>query len=150
MKKRGSKVPTLASSRKSKARNLQKEIAQKIGDTIGLPHVVGYDEECLIQPARMGQGGVDIKINPAIRELFPYAIECKNTETWSVPSAVRQARKYVCKGYTDWIVFLRKKEFKKTMAVIEADTLFLLLKEVHDVRQRRATRTKRRTSHTKK
>jgi len=39
----------------------------------------------------MGAAGEDLMLSPAARLLFPYSIECKNTETLNVWAAWKQA-----------------------------------------------------------
>jgi len=75
-------------SAKAKGRRLQKWVAQWVGILTGLP--VGVDED--IASREMGQSGADIRLSPAARKLFPYAVECKNSERWSLPEWWDQAR----------------------------------------------------------
>lgn len=111
-------------SRKAKARNLQKWVANKIGQLLDLE--VGKD--CLIESREMGQSGVDIKLYGEALEKFPFSIECKSCETWSVPAFIRQAKSNIKKG-TDWLLVIKRKEFKNPVVILDANTFFNILSE---------------------
>lgn len=88
------------SSIKNKGRQHQKYIADCFGEVFGVPS--GRDTE--IDWRGMGQSGVDIIFSPRIRKVFPVAIECKNTKTFSLPQFIRQAEAN-CKGdYKYWML----------------------------------------------
>ena len=73
-------------SRKAKARALQNAIASDI--CAAFPVLGSAD----VHPAIMGQSGMDICLSSRARDLFPYAIECKNQEAVSIWSAIAQAK----------------------------------------------------------
>jgi hypothetical protein len=77
------------SSAKAKGRNLQKWTCQKISELLGIPW--GKDE--LIASREMGQSGTDVRLVEEAQERFPFSVECKYQETWSVPSWIKQAKK---------------------------------------------------------
>ena len=64
----------LTKSAKAKARRLQNLVSEKL-----------FEKGFHNKPAIMGEGGVDIQWAE------PWAIECKNCETWGVPAWWRQA-----------------------------------------------------------
>jgi hypothetical protein len=72
-------------SRKAKARTLQNAIAEDLRKA--------YPElgESDIQPAIMGQCGIDILLSSKARDLFPYAIEAKNQEALNIWECLKQA-----------------------------------------------------------
>ena len=110
------------SSAKAKGRRLQQLVAEKISKLTGIPF--GKDE--LIESREMGQSGVDIKLIGEAREKFPYSVECKAQETWSVHSWIEQAKTNVMPG-TEWLLVC-KKSGKQPVAVIDLETFFRLLK----------------------
>jgi hypothetical protein len=122
-RKRGSapkKKPRISiASAKDKARRLQKYVAQKITDITGIPN----GKDCLIESREMGQDGVDVKLYGIAREKFPFAIECKNQETWSVPAFIRQAKVYAKGDLPDWLLFM-KKNYHEEIVVMDANFFF--------------------------
>jgi hypothetical protein len=75
----------LPSSAKHKARRLQNAVCEDIRLTF--PGLSFKD----VQPALMGEAGVDIQLSDIARSLVPFAIECKNKETLSIWKALDQA-----------------------------------------------------------
>lgn len=71
-------------SAKAKGRRLQNEVARCIRRVFGL-------SERDVRPAVMGANGADIKLSDEAARVFPYAIECKNTERLNIWSAIAQA-----------------------------------------------------------
>ena len=71
-------VASTPRSRKSKGANFQKEIRQKLLETFP----VLEDDD--IKTAIMGESGEDIKLSPAARRLFPFAVEAKAQEKVSL------------------------------------------------------------------
>lgn len=120
-----------SSSAKDKGRRLQKLIAEKIGQLLGV--TVGKDEP--VAPREMSQTGTDVRIVGEYRKKFPFAVECKWQEKWDIPGWIRQAEANVDteKDYLTWILFMKRNR-SKVYAVVEADVLFKLL-EVIDKEQ---------------
>ena len=73
------------SSAKAKGRNLQKWVCGKISKLLNIPW--GKDE--LIASREMGQSGTDVRLIGEALEKFPYSVECKWQETWSIPAWVK-------------------------------------------------------------
>jgi hypothetical protein len=96
-------------------------VAKKISELTGIPY--GKDE--LIESREMGQSGVDIKLIGEARIKFPYSVECKAQETWSVHSWIEQAQENKMPG-TDWLL-VSKKSGKPPVAIMDLDTFFRLL-----------------------
>jgi len=109
------------SSAKGKGRRLQKLVAQMISELTGLE----CGPDCPIESRQMGQNGPDIRLDQSARRLFPFTVECKNTENWSLPSAIKQAQSNLYPG-TEWLVFLAKNR-TKPIAVLSAEAFFSLL-----------------------
>jgi hypothetical protein len=73
------------SSCKAKGRRLQQEVRDKL---IAVSKLHADD----IRSTPMGSSGEDIMFSRAARAVFPWSIECKNVEKFSVWSAIEQAR----------------------------------------------------------
>jgi len=122
MSKKGIKI----SSRKAKGRNLQKYIATKISELLGIPW--GKDE--LIRSREMGQSGTDIVLIGEAGKRFPYSIECKNQEKWDLAAYVEQAKSNQKKG-TDWLLFIKRNR-EKPIVVMDVEVLFNLFKQIEE------------------
>ena len=72
-------------SRKAKGRRLVAELREAI--LRAFPEL--QREDLLIQPTSVG--GEDLKLSPAAKRLFPFAVECKNQERIAIWSAIEQA-----------------------------------------------------------
>ncbi len=109
------------SSAKAKGRSLQQWVCQKISDLTGLPW--GKDE--LIASREMGQSGTDIRLVGEAKEKFPFSVECKYQENWSLPSWIKQAKANQMEG-TDWLLIIRKNHMEP-IVVMDANRFFELL-----------------------
>lgn len=114
------------SSAKSKGRNLQKWACKEISKVTNISW--GYEDDKLIQPRLMGQSGVDVVLRGRAEFLFPFDVECKSCEAWSVPSFIRQAKKNKKKN-RDWLLILKRKEFQSPIVVMDANVFFKIIKE---------------------
>jgi len=74
-------------SAKAKGRRLQQAVAKMIADAF--PGLEPDD----VRSAIMGENGADIKLSPAARRHFPFAVECKAQERLDLRSAFEQASK---------------------------------------------------------
>jgi hypothetical protein len=72
----------------------------------------------LIVPAT-SQPGCDLKLSPHARRLFPFAVECKNTERFEVWKAIAQAEANCGDGLTPLVVFGRNRSH--TYVVLRLD-----------------------------
>jgi hypothetical protein len=121
-------MATTVASRKAKGRRLQKLVADKIGELLNLK--VGKDE--MIAPREMGQSGTDVRLIGPAKELFPFSVECKNQETWSLPAWIKQAQSNQEKN-TNWLLVCQKNHMKPVV-VMDMNIFFeifenLLIKE---------------------
>lgn len=98
-------------------------MAEKISEHTGIPF--GKDE--LIESREMGQSGVDIKLIGKAREAFPFSVECKAQETWSISQWTEQAKANKMPG-TDWLL-VAKKSGDKPIVIMDVETFFRLLKQ---------------------
>lgn len=76
----------------------------------------------------MGQAGSDIRLDREAAELFPFAVECKYQETWSVPNWIRQARKNTPEGM-NWLLFMKRNRFRPVV-VLDARVFFDILEDM--------------------
>lgn len=116
-------MPISIASRKAKGRNLQKYVAKRISGITGIPY--GKDE--MIASREMGQAGTDIRLIGKAKKLFPFSIECKYQETWSVPVWIQQAKDNWKKG-TDWLLFMRKNRHEEIVCM-DAEIFFKIYEE---------------------
>ena len=117
-----SKKPRIkVSSAKAKGRECQKWVGAKIAELTGLP----FGKDCPIESRPMGQSGVDVRLDREALARFPFSLECKATESWDVPGAIRQARENRKTG-TDWLVVMKKSR-DRHVAILDAEVFFNLL-----------------------
>ena len=118
------------SSAKAKGRRLQQWCCEQISRITDTPW--GKDEE--IASREMGQSGTDVRLSRRLRKLFPFSVECKWQESWSVPAFIRQAKENRYDG-TDWLLVLRRSR-QRPVAVIDAELFFWLVENVSPVNLR--------------
>ena len=111
-------------SAKAKGRKLQNEICEEFSRISGIEVCKDGD----IEGRPMGQSGVDICFRGRAKKLFPFSIECKYQEKWSIPNWIQQAKANRKKG-TDWLLFVRRNR-NKACVVMSVDLFFRLLKVV--------------------
>ena len=112
------------SSCKAKGRLLQ----DKVRDTI-LEHFSSLEKDD-VQCAIMGQQGCDVKLSPVARKKFPYSIECKNQESLSIWSALKQAESNVKEGTAPLLIFRRN--HSKTYVTLELENFMKLIPNDND------------------
>lgn len=111
------------SSAKAKGRLLQQWAAKKISEITGIPW--GKDE--LISSREMGQSGTDVRLIGQAKELFPFAIECKNQESWSLPAWIKQAKSNL-QPNTNWLLLFKKNRHEE-IACMDAAAFFEIYNE---------------------
>jgi hypothetical protein len=116
------------SSAKAKGRSLQQWVCQKISDLLGIKW--GKDE--LIASREMGQAGTDVRLLGEAQKRFPYSVECKYQETWSVLAWIEQAKQNQKKG-TDWLLVMKKNRISPVV-VMDAERFFDLLRGKEDMK----------------
>lgn len=112
------------SSAKAKGRDLQKWVCKKISELTGQE----WGKDCEIESRPMGQSGVDVRLGPSVRHLFPFSVECKRQENWSVPSWIEQAKSN-CASHHDWLLFMRRNRTEPIVAM-DAEAFFRLLERL--------------------
>ena len=120
-KKATKKRSITRASAKDKGRRLQQMVCQKVSELTGLPW--GKDEPISSRP--MGQPGSDVRLDTVARELFPFSVECKWQEQWSVPEWIRQAETNERKD-TDWLLVV-KRSHSLPVCIIDLNTFFKIL-----------------------
>ena len=116
------------SSRKAKGRNLQKWIANKLSDISG----IAIQKDGDIESRPMSQSGTDIILRGEALEIFPWSIEAKNQEKWSVLAWIRQAKENTKKNL-DWLLFCKKNHHEE-IVIMDAQYFLDLYYELHDLR----------------
>jgi hypothetical protein len=91
------------SSSKDKARRLQNWVGEKVSILIEMPF--GKDQP--IASREMGQSGTDIRLVGEALEKFPFSVECKYQEEWSIFAWIAQAKANRLEG-TQWLLFAKK------------------------------------------
>jgi len=108
-------------SAKAKGRRLQQWVCEQIS------HVTGYDwgssgEDCPIESRPMGQNGTDVRMESHVLKLFPFSVECKWQETWSIPAWIKQAKTNTLPN-TDWLLVIKKNNVEE-LVVMDAKLFF--------------------------
>ena len=105
-------------SAKNKGLRLQKWVVKRISEITGCH--CGKDESIESRPASLS--GVDVILHGIAKEKFPFSVECKWQESWSVPAWIDQAKSNQLAG-TDWLLFLRRKRHKEVV-VMDGEAFF--------------------------
>lgn len=87
-------------SRKAKGRNFQNKVAHQIRIETGL-------SEDDVRPVAASVNGMDIQLSEAGKIVFPFAVECKKTETLAIWKALEQAKSNASGGLVPLLVFSR-------------------------------------------
>lgn len=112
------------SSAKAKGRNLQHWVCEQISRITGLEWgSSGKDKPIESRP--MGQHGCDVRLDSHARQVFPYSVECKFQETWSIPGWIEQSQKNIHPG-TDWLLVCKRSR-KRPIAILDAEVFFDLI-----------------------
>ncbi len=111
-----------------KGNALQELVCRKISELLHVPW--GKDE--LIESRGSSQPGVDIRLLGHVRELFPFSIECKNHETWSIKEYIDQAKANKLEN-TFWMLVLKRAASKKAsridpIVVMDLEEFFTFLR----------------------
>ena len=76
----------------------------------------------------MGQSGTDVRLIGEALKRFPFSIETKCQETWSMNQFIQQAKANQMDS-TDWLLIV-KKNHDKPVVVMDADSFFNLLERI--------------------
>jgi len=73
----------------------------------------------------MGQSGVDVVLRGRAKTLFPFSIECKAQESWSVPSWIKQAKENE-EVNTIWLLFCKRSR-ENPIVIMDANSFFEII-----------------------
>lgn len=118
------KQPIKRASAKAKGRSLQQWTCQKISELLNIPW--GKDE--LIASREASQTGTDIRLIGEAKKLFPFSVECKWQESWSLRPWIDQAKSNQDAG-TDWLLVIKKNRIDPII-VMDANKFFDLLSKI--------------------
>lgn len=113
-------VARKVSSKKHKARTLQKIAAKDIREVFNLP-----DEDAISRP--MGSGGSDVIMSRAAIEKFPFSVECRNQEKINVWSSFEDCERNAKKDKRTALLMI-KRNFSDPMIVMKWKDLLTVLK----------------------
>lgn len=114
-------------SAKNKGMKLQKWVASQICKLFNLEFDNRLDDS-YIQSRTCGLSGTDIILRGYVKDKFPYAIECKNTETVSLYKFIEQAKQNTSDN-EKWMV-VHKKNRSEPIVIISADHFFELQSKI--------------------
>lgn len=112
------------SSAKAKGRNLQKWTCEKISELTG--YQTGKDQPIESRP--MGQSGTDVRLESKVLNKFPFSVECKFQENWSIHKWIEQAKENLIKN-TDWLLICKKSR-KNPIIIMDAEAFFKMIKKL--------------------
>jgi len=81
-------------SAKAKGRSLQRWVCKKIAELTGFE----WGKDRPIESRPMGQSGADVRLESQVLDIFPFSVECKFQERWSVPKWIAQAKANEAEG----------------------------------------------------
>ena len=126
-KVKNAKKKIKVSSAKSKGRDLQYWVCEKIADITGCEFIPS-DDDCLIQSRPMGLNGVDVILRGKAKQKFPFSVECKACENLSMAEWIRQARSNE-KSDTPWLLVIKKKTVGTPFVVMDWETFERLVRK---------------------
>lgn len=111
------------SSAKAKGRRLQQWMMRRIADHLGME----CGSDTCIASREMGQDGVDIRLIGRAARWFPFSVECKNCENWSVHEWIKQAKTNEKKGMP-WLIVANRNRQESPVIMMDAETFFTLMR----------------------
>lgn len=105
---------------KSKGLQFQFDICAMISRITGRPWVQGSDDSEIFSRLS-GQSGTDVGLRGEARKLFPFACECKNTETFSINAVMEQAKANATPEMPA-LIFHKNKALAEPVVVMEVST----------------------------
>ena len=103
-------------SAKAKGRRLQQWCRDQILETFNVL------KESDVRSISMGASGTDVQLSTKAKELFPFSIECKNTERVRIWDSFDQAEAN-CEDNTEPLLVI-KRNGSAPLAVVDAEWLF--------------------------
>jgi hypothetical protein len=109
------------SSCKAKGRKLQNFVAKRIAEAINESY--GEDESVSGRP--MGQSGTDVRLVGSAKKKFPFDVEVKNQEKWSIQQWIDQAKSNN-ERERHWLLVCGKNRFQPVV-VLDFETFMQIL-----------------------
>jgi len=118
---RGEAVGMKPQSAKAKGRTLQKWACEKIAEVTGLE----WGKDKPIESRPMSQSGVDVRLDREALAKFPFNVECKFQERWSIPKWIEQAKANKTDG-TNWLLICKQSR-KPPVVILDAEVFFRII-----------------------
>jgi hypothetical protein len=115
---------------KEKGKRLQKWTASKISEFLNIPF--GNEDENIIKSRPMGLNGTDVILIGDAKKKFPFSIECKSAESFSLTKTIEQVKKNT-KVNESWLIIYKNKKLTKPVAIVDAELLIQLIAEKYNV-----------------
>ena len=116
------------SSRKGKGRNLQQWVCTRISYLTGFPYE-NQSDDSLILSRPMGQMGLDIILKEKVRNVFPFSIECKNSESLDLIGTIDQVQNNKLLN-TQWMIVHKRKTLEEPIIIMPWGALEDLYKRI--------------------
>ncbi len=111
-------------SAKAKGRSLQKWVCERIAKLTGFE----CPRDKPIESRPMGQSGADVRLEGSVLARFPFSVECKFQERWSVPKWIEQAKANEAEG-TNWLLVCKQSR-KAPIVILDAEVFFDIVGKV--------------------
>ncbi len=111
--------PIKPRSAKNKGKRLQNTVCEKLSERMGIPWDNSNDDS-LIRSREMGLAGVDVVLSGEAHDRFPFSIECKAVEAFSIIQTIDQAKANTKDG-DDWLIVLHNSKLASPVAILELD-----------------------------
>ena len=116
------------SSRKGKGRGLQQWVCARISYLTGFPYD-NQSDDSLILSRPMGQIGLDIILKEKVRSVFPFSIECKNSESLDLIGTIAQVQNNKLPD-TQWMIVHKRKTLEEPIIIMTWEALEGLYKRI--------------------
>lgn len=114
-------------SAKDKGRRLQSWACKKVSEITGFEWG-SSGEDKPIESRPMGQHGTDVRMESQVIKLFPFSVECKYRETWSVPQWIQDTKENQIEG-TDWLLIIKKNHLDPVV-IMDAERFFEIYRKL--------------------
>ena len=112
-------------ARKAKGRQLQQTVRDAV---LALDPALVLNDDVRSTP--MGSGGADLMLSTVAKKVFPYAVECKNSEKATVWAAYEQALAHAKLDPTLQPVAVMKRNHGPTLAIVSFEHFMALLTQL--------------------
>ena len=94
-----------------------------------------WGPDCPISSRGMGQSGTDVRLEKAVLKVFPFSVECKRQESWSIKAWIEQAKENQMPN-TEWLLVCRSSHMDPVV-VLDAKHFFEILRKMGQDSERR-------------